>query len=172
MTAGAKKNSHRLFVVVQSLPREVGPKWWDKFPERYDHLVASQSFGTLESRFRSQRATRKHTMVGQKYFRGEGKRAFGGQKYTKYSKINNKSENFKGQYCCRGSFPQTPLVAGLSAVQSYALSVKVRTAILISYEPLCFVSDIPRQHRKVLFARLLSGWAPLPPTTTSLTTHR
>jgi len=34
-------------------------------------------------------------MMGQKYFKG-GKRTFGGQKYTKYNKKNNKSENFRG----------------------------------------------------------------------------
>jgi len=42
-----------------------------------------------------QRATRKHTMVGQKYFKA-GKRVFGGwQTYTKYYKINNNSEVFR-----------------------------------------------------------------------------
>jgi len=56
-------------------------------------------------------------MVGHKYFKG-GKRAFGGgQKYTKYNKINNNSENFMRQYCCPGGgglFPSlNPLVAGL-----------------------------------------------------------
>jgi len=39
-------------------------------------------------------ATRNHTGWG-KYFKG-GKRAFGGQKYTKYNKINNISEIFRG----------------------------------------------------------------------------
>jgi len=34
-------------------------------------------------------ATRKRTMVRQKYFRGRG------QKYTKYNKINNNSENVR-----------------------------------------------------------------------------
>jgi len=31
-------------------------------------------------------------MMGQKYYKGEG-----GQKYTKYNKINNNSENFRDQ---------------------------------------------------------------------------
>jgi len=30
------------------------------------------------------------------FFLGGGKRTFGGAKYTKYNKINNNSENFKG----------------------------------------------------------------------------
>jgi len=38
-------------------------------------------------------------MVGQKYFKGVG-----GQTYTKYNKINNNSENFRGQDCCQGAF--------------------------------------------------------------------
>jgi len=48
-------------------------------------------------------ATRKHTMVGQKYFKGEG------QTYTKYNKINNNSENFR-----RGGrlLPAAPLSCG------------------------------------------------------------
>jgi len=33
-------------------------------------------------------------MVGQKYFKGANV-FFGGQKYTKYDKINNNSENFR-----------------------------------------------------------------------------
>jgi len=33
-------------------------------------------------------------MAGQKYFK-ESKRTFGVQKYTKYNKINNNSENFR-----------------------------------------------------------------------------
>jgi len=53
-------------------------------------------------------ATIKHTMVGQKYFKG-GKQAFGGQKYTKNNKINNNSENFRGQNCCQGEL--LPLLA-------------------------------------------------------------
>jgi len=39
--------------------------------------------------------------MGQKYFKG-GKRTFEG-KYTKYNKINNNSENFRGQDCCPGA---------------------------------------------------------------------
>jgi len=35
-------------------------------------------------------------MVGQKCFKRGDKRAFGGQKHTKYNKINNNSENFRG----------------------------------------------------------------------------
>jgi len=31
-----------------------------------------------------------------------GKRAFAGQKYTIYNKINNNSENFRGQDYCQG----------------------------------------------------------------------
>jgi len=48
---------------------------------------------------------------------GGGKRTFGGQKYTKYNKINNNLENFrKGQNCCQKmAFPLfAPLVAGLA----------------------------------------------------------
>jgi len=48
--------------------------------------------------------TKKHIIMGQKYFKGEGKRTFKGEdkraKYTKYNKINNNSENFMGQDCC------------------------------------------------------------------------
>jgi len=54
--------------------------------------------------------------VGQKYFKGErGKRTFGGAKYAKYNKINNKSKNFsEGKIAARGIFaPWLPLVAGL-----------------------------------------------------------
>jgi len=36
---------------------------------------------------------------GAKYFNG-GKHTTVEQKYTKYNKINNKSENFRGQDCC------------------------------------------------------------------------
>jgi len=44
-------------------------------------------------------------MVGQKYFTRGGKREFGEQKYTKYNKINNNSENFRGgQDCCQRGF--------------------------------------------------------------------
>jgi len=36
---------------------------------------------------------------------GESKREFGGQKYNKYNKINNNSENFRGgQDCCQRGF--------------------------------------------------------------------
>jgi len=54
-------------------------------------------------------------MVGKSILRGGGgKRAFGGQKYTKYNKINNNSENFRGQVAARkASPPGLPLVAGL-----------------------------------------------------------
>jgi len=45
-------------------------------------------------------ATRKHTVVGQKYFKGEGQTRVWGQKYTKYNNINNNLENFRGQDCC------------------------------------------------------------------------
>jgi len=43
-----------------------------------------------------------------------GKQAFEeGQKYTKYNKINNNSENFRGQDCCQGGFdPMAPLSCG------------------------------------------------------------
>jgi len=54
-------------------------------------------------------AARKHTMVGQKYFKGEGgKRAFGEQTYTKYSKINNNHKSSGGQDCCQGGFRPPP----------------------------------------------------------------
>jgi len=45
----------------------------------------------------SSAATRKNTMVGQKYFIfwGGGNERLGGQTYTKYNKINNNSENFR-----------------------------------------------------------------------------
>jgi len=36
---------------------------------------------------------RKHTMMGQKYFKGR-------EEYTKYNTINNNSKNFRGQDCC------------------------------------------------------------------------
>jgi len=36
---------------------------------------------------------------------GRGKRAIGGEKYTKYNKINNNSKYFRGQNCCLGGFP-------------------------------------------------------------------
>jgi len=66
-------------------------------------LLIAPIFFTIPLRFLDsqlqRRDYRKHTMVGQKYFRG-GKRAFRrGAKYTKYNKINNNSENFKGQDC-------------------------------------------------------------------------
>jgi len=35
-------------------------------------------------------------MVKQKYFKEVNERLWGGQKYTKYNKINNNSENFRG----------------------------------------------------------------------------
>jgi len=60
--------------------------------------------------------TRKHTVVGQKYFKGrEGKRVFGEQKYTTYNKINNNSENFRrSKIAAREGFASSlPLVAGL-----------------------------------------------------------
>jgi len=45
-----------------------------------------------------------------------GKRAFGGgggQKYTKYNKINNNSNNFRGQDCCQGcEAPLALLICG------------------------------------------------------------
>jgi len=45
-------------------------------------------------------ATRKHNLPwsGKNILRGEGKRTFGGQTFTKYTgnKINNNSENFRG----------------------------------------------------------------------------
>jgi len=55
-------------------------------------------------------------MVGQKYFkRGEGaNERLGGQKYTKYNKLNNKSEKFRmGQDCCQEWLrPMAPLSCG------------------------------------------------------------
>jgi len=39
-------------------------------------------------------------MVGQKYLKG-GTSVWGGQTYT-HTKINNNTENFRGQDCCRG----------------------------------------------------------------------
>jgi len=41
-------------------------------------------------------ATRKHTMVGQSILRGGEQTTFGGE-FTKYNKINNNSENFRGR---------------------------------------------------------------------------
>jgi len=53
-------------------------------------------------------------MVGQKYFKGEGKRTFGWQKYTKYNEINYNSENFRGaKLLLQGLCPLPPLVEGL-----------------------------------------------------------
>jgi len=75
-------------------------------------------------------ATRKHTMLRQKYCKGGGKRAFGGgQKCTKYYKINNNSENFRRQDCCQGGFcpPSPPPVAGLSRISSASDSYSKRT---------------------------------------------
>jgi len=47
-------------------------------------------------------------MVGQNFFKVGGKRAFEGATYTKYNKINNNLENFRGArllpgcpLCCR-----------------------------------------------------------------------
>jgi len=59
--------------------------------------------------------TRKRNMVGQKYFRGGGKLRLGeGQKYIKYSKINNNLENFmRGKIASRrDSSPLGPLSFG------------------------------------------------------------
>jgi len=39
--------------------------------------------------------TRKHTKVGQKYFKRGMANVHLEQKYTKYNKINNNSENFR-----------------------------------------------------------------------------
>jgi len=51
-------------------------------------------------------ATRKHIMVGQKYFKGKQTFFFGGEgEYTKYKKLNSNSENFKGgEIAARGDF--------------------------------------------------------------------
>jgi len=63
------------------------------------------------------------------------KRVFAGQKYTKYNKINNNPENFRGQDCCLGGgafSPLAPSVAGLSRSKRNVLilgwSVSFRTA--------------------------------------------
>jgi len=56
-------------------------------------------------------------MVGQNYFKGEDKRAFGGggQKYIKYNIINNNSENFR-----RGKFAACgPLSCGPDGIYYY-----------------------------------------------------
>jgi len=56
-----------------------------------------------------------NTVVEQKYFKeggGANARLGDGQKYTKYSKINNTSENLRGG---KIAAPGPPLVAGLSA---------------------------------------------------------
>jgi len=58
-----------------------------------------------------QRCNKKHTMVGQKYFKEEANVSLGGeQKYTKYNKININPENFRGAFI--------PLVAFLSLLTS------------------------------------------------------
>jgi len=44
----------------------------------------------------------------------------GGQKYTKYNKINNNSENFRGARLCQGSFTP-PVLPYLRACQTPAL---------------------------------------------------
>jgi len=53
-------------------------------------------------------ATRKHTMAGQKYFRGANIR-LEGPNYAEYNKINNNSENFRG---ARMALPPSPLSCG------------------------------------------------------------
>jgi len=58
-------------------------------------------------RFESNAATRKHIMVKQKYFKGANERLGGGQKYTKYNKINNNLKTPGGQDCCQGCFQRS-----------------------------------------------------------------
>jgi len=54
-------------------------------------------------------ATRKHIMVDQKYFKGRRQTSvWGGQKYTKYNKINNNSENFRGARLLPEGFAPCP----------------------------------------------------------------
>jgi len=67
-------------------------------------------------RFEGNAATRKHTMVKQKYFKGANELLGKGQKYTKYNKRNNNSENFKGARLLPGALSPSDsyLVAGLS----------------------------------------------------------
>jgi len=48
-------------------------------------------------------------MVGQKYF-NRSKRAFGGQKFIKYNKINNNSESFRGARLLPGVGGASPFV--------------------------------------------------------------
>jgi len=58
-------------------------------------------------------ATRKHTMVGQKYFKGGGERHTFGGNSTKHNKINNNTENFSGgKIVTRGVAPLTPISCG------------------------------------------------------------
>jgi len=45
-------------------------------------------------------ATKKHTLVIQNILRGGANVHLGREKCTKYNKINNNSENFRGQDCC------------------------------------------------------------------------
>jgi len=64
-------------------------------------------------------ATRKHTMVGQKYFKERGQTSvMEGQKYTTYNKINNNSENFRrSKIAAKEGFAlPSPLSCGPAAV--------------------------------------------------------
>jgi len=48
-------------------------------------------------------------MVRQKYFKGRQTHVWRGQKYTKYNKISNNSENFReGKIAIRGALPLGP----------------------------------------------------------------
>jgi len=53
-------------------------------------------FCTAVHSHRSSAATRKHTTVGQKYFKKGTNERLGGQKYTKYNKINSNSKTSGG----------------------------------------------------------------------------
>jgi len=70
-------------------------------------------------------ATRKHTIVGQKYFKGGQTSVCGEQKYTKYNKININTENFKGgKIAARGTFDLLALLGYGPETMKYGLETQ------------------------------------------------
>jgi len=69
----------------------------------FDQLASESEIKILFANHFTRAATRKHTKVGQKYFKW-GKHTFGGGgKNSKYkNKINNNSENYRGKIAARG----------------------------------------------------------------------
>jgi len=65
-----------------------------KMREKFKHQTKCTLSCSLDNQPASRAATRKLTIVGQKYFKGGGKHMLGGE-YTEYYRINNNSKNFR-----------------------------------------------------------------------------